>query len=394
MDEAQLHRLLDGTARGLWPVCARTALTLAEQLYALGVAARNWSFDHGWRESRQVSVPVISLGNLTTGGTGKTPLAAWLADWVRAHGARPGLLSRGYRALQSSAANSPAAAAVNDEKLVLDRLCPTLVHLQHPVRYQSAQTAIQQHGCDLLLLDDGFQHRQLHRDLDLVLLDALAPWGYGHLLPRGLLREPIANLRRADLVILTRADLVAEPQRRQLQRMAEQAAGTKLRWAEVAFRPQRLLGLDGSEQPLADVQAQQLVGFCGIGNPRGFAQTLARIQRQAALSSPTPPIGAIENNLAGWSTPAAAHSNDTPLRVYPDHHHYSPADLERLAHWSTAAGASAVVTTLKDMVKITAADWHGPPLYAIDQQVEWLSGADTFAELCAPFLPRVQRAAA
>src|SRR5690606_8255127 len=136
--------------------------------YGAAVQWRNFAFDRGWYRVHRAGVPVISVGNLTTGGTGKTPLVAWLVHQLEQLGASPAILSRGYRSVDSHA---------NDEKLVLDRLCPGVPHIQNPDRVAGARAALADGVCNLLVLDDGFQHRRLHRDLDLVLIDALNPWG-------------------------------------------------------------------------------------------------------------------------------------------------------------------------------------------------------------------------
>ena len=127
-------------------------------------------------------VPVVIIGNITVGGTGKTPFVAWLANWFHDNEVRVTILSRGYRSVSGD---------VNDEKMVLDQLCPDVPHVQNPNRVEAAITARRDHAAQLLILDDGYQHRRLSRDLDIVLIDAINPWGYGALLPRGLLREPM-----------------------------------------------------------------------------------------------------------------------------------------------------------------------------------------------------------
>lgn len=360
MDEAALHDLLSGRRTGLGASTLRGTLSVAAQIYSTVMRLRNIAYDHNWLKKQPAPVPVISLGNITTGGTGKTPMAAWLADWLTSQQLRPGLLSRGYRSLTSDDAADAAggsdlprrtlrdhdpADAGNDEKLVLDRLCPGVPHLQQRDRVNSARRIVKEFGCNVLILDDGFQHRRLSRDLDLLLIDAMQPWGYGHVLPRGLLREPKVGLLRADLVIITRADQCSESDRQQLK-----AEIAKLRGAdpcvEVAFTPQRLVELTGTPRPLDDLKGKRITAFCGIGNPSGFQKTLASI------------------------------GMTTDLQVYPDHHHYQPADLRHLQAIAAATSSDFVLTTLKDLVKIPVASWHGPPLCAVEIGVEFLSGRE------------------
>ena len=244
MDEAVLHELLSGRRRDVVSRLLRGGLHLASFGYEAAMRLRNFAYDRAWLRVTKVDAPVISLGNITTGGTGKTPMAAWLANWLGEQGRVPGLLSRGYRSLDGAA---------NDEKLVLDRLCPGVPHVQQQDRVTAARRLVGEHRCDALILDDGFQHRRLHRDLDIVLIDALQPWGYGHVLPRGLLREPLAGLKRADLIVLTRADQVAPEQLRVLLDQLARARGTD-EAVQVAFVPQRLIALSADasrEIPLA-----------------------------------------------------------------------------------------------------------------------------------------------
>ena len=288
MDEAALHDLLSGRHQDFVAKLLRCGLHIASWGYTSLMAMRNHAYDRRWLTTHRVAVPVISIGNITTGGTGKTPLAAWLANWLVAAGHRPGLLSRGYRSLDPSedanrqaqarqgASRSTSAELTqgNDEKLVLDRLCPGVPHLQRRDRVSSARRAIAEFDCDVLLLDDGFQHRRLHRDLDLVLIDALQPWGYGHVLPRGLLRESLSGLRRSDLIIVTRANQCLEEQRQVLlQRLREFRNHNEI--VEIAFVPHRLVNLDWQPQPLDFILGKRAISFCGIGNPAGFHQTVA-----------------------------------------------------------------------------------------------------------------------
>ena len=336
MDEAALHELLSRRRRDVGARLLRGGLHLASWGYGAAMHLRNVAYDSAWLRIARVDASVISLGNITTGGTGKTPLAAWLANWLTQAGRAPGLLSRGYRSLDGAA---------NDEKLVLDRLCPGVPHVQQQDRVSAATRLVREHECDALILDDGFQHRRLHRDLDLVLVDALQPWGYGHLLPRGLLRESLSGLRRADIVLLTRADCVTSEQRADVRRELKRWRGSD-DCVEVAFVPQRLLGVEGGTRALSDLAGCRLFGFCGIGNPRGFRQTLER-------------LGAV-----------------CELSCFPDHHHYSAGDLAALSQAARAASADIVLTTLKDLVKIVPEAWGDPPLLAVDIGVELLSGRE------------------
>ena len=207
-EPSRLHDLLSGRRRGLGAALLRGGLRLAETPYAWAMRWRNHRYDSGAATVHRLDVPVISVGNLTTGGTGKTPLVFWLAQWFRDRAIPVAVVSRGYRAPQ--AARAATATSENDEARELAARLPDVPHLQNPDRVAAARQAIRQFQCRAIILDDAFQHRRIGRDLDIVLLDALEPLGFGHVLPRGLLREPVEGLRRADLVALSRAD-VLEP---------------------------------------------------------------------------------------------------------------------------------------------------------------------------------------
>lgn len=350
MDEAALHELLSGRRRDLGANVFRGCLQAASYAYASVMSLRNGAYDRRWLRVSQASVPVISLGNITTGGTGKTPLAAFLANWFVSHGHRPGLLSRGYHALADASSEgmptSDGAGPGNDEKRVLDRLCPSVPHIQQRDRVTSAARLVQVHDCDVILLDDGFQHRRLHRDLDLVLVDALQPWGYGHVLPRGLLREPLSGLRRADLILITRADQCTAAQRQELQASLLRFRGTD-ECVEIAFKPTRLVDVQWKAHSLESIRGKQVLAFCGIGNPSGFRRTVDAL---------TAGSGAFQ--------------------AFPDHHHYGASDLRKLEELASASSADMVLTTQKDLVKIGPDDWHGPPLLAVEIGAAFLSGLD------------------
>ncbi|MEO1997370.1 MAG: tetraacyldisaccharide 4'-kinase, partial [Planctomycetaceae bacterium] len=186
MNSRKFRDLISGHNRGLAARSVRWGLECLASIYGSGVRLRNRTYDRGLRKVQALPVPAISVGNLTAGGTGKTPFVAYLANSFCTHQHQPAILSRGYGSQDGEA---------NDEKRVLDLLCPNVPHDQHPDRVAAAARVCEQHNIDVLILDDGFQHRRAARDLDIVLIDALNPWGFGHLLPRGLLREPPSALQ-------------------------------------------------------------------------------------------------------------------------------------------------------------------------------------------------------
>jgi tetraacyldisaccharide 4'-kinase len=322
-------------------------LRVGEVGYSAAMRLRNRRFDRRPESVERVSVPVVCVGNLTLGGTGKTPMVAWIARWLRERDVRVGIVSRGYGA---------AAGSENDEALELEQKLPDVPHLQNVDRVEGARTAIEEFESQVLLLDDGFQHRRLARDLDVVLLDALEPFGYGHVFPRGMLREPLDGLKRAGAVVLSRADLVDEAERRRIRDVVcryNPAAA----WCEVRHAPQQLLNSRGDERPLGELTGKRVVGFCGLGNPEGFRRTLE----------------SLGGELVGFEE-------------FPDHHNYARADIDRLAETARREKAEVLVCTHKDLVKIRLDELRGVPLWAVVVGIEFLAGE---AELGAKLMPLV-----
>lgn len=337
LDATKFRNLVSGQRRGLAASAWRTLFSLAEIPYGLAVAWRNRQFDTGRRAARKVGVPVISVGNLTVGGTGKTPMVEWLASWFRRRGIRVVIISRGYGA---------QVGARNDEALELEQKLPDVPHLQNPDRVAAAETAIEEFESQLILLDDAFQHRRIHRDLNLVLIDALEPFGYGHLLPRGLLREPIAGLRRAHAIVLTRADAVSAEVRERIQSQVLAWSGSAA-WVEVAHRPVALRDHSGQELSLDPLPVRRVAAFCGIGNPAGFRHSLA---------------------ACGFEV--------VGVREFPDHHAFGRDDVESLAAWLQELKVDAVICTHKDLVKLDTKSIGACPLWALRIGIEILVGRE------------------
>lgn len=338
-DAATYRDLISGQRAGLLAGAVRAGLRLAEVPYGLAVARRNRQFEHGKREIVRVEVPVISVGNLTLGGTGKTPFVAWVARSLRAAGVRVAIVSRGYGA---------AAGSRNDEALELEQRLPDVPHVQNRDRVAAARVAIDELDCQAIVLDDGFQHRRLARDLDIVLLDASEPFGWRHLVPRGYLREPCENLARAQVVALSRADVVDVDRRREIRAEATRLAPTAL-WLECRHAPQHGLSASGKELPLAALAGKRVAALAGIGNPAGFRHTLA-----------------------------AAGLDVVAFREFPDHHAYRREDVQGLIAWADQLDVAAVICTHKDLVKLGVDRLGTRPLWALVVGLEILEGQETF----------------
>lgn len=344
--------LVSGRRRGLGGALARLAMGAASVPYGWAIRIRNRGYDRGTKEIHRASVPVLSVGNLTVGGTGKTPMVEWLARQLRQRNIRVAILSRGYGAEQGS---------LNDEALELELSLPDVPHLQNPDRAAAAQIAVDELATQLLLLDDGFQHRRLARDFDLVLLDATEPFGFDRLLPRGTLREPLIGLRRAQAVVLSRADMIDAAARQQVRTRVARLA-PQVVWAEVEHRPAALVDSAGACRGLEELRGQSILAFCGIGNPAGFRHTLEGLGCQ----------------IAAW-------------REFPDHHNYTREDVEELAQLVRTSGGRVAVCTRKDLVKLRVPTVGGAPLRAVSVELRFLRGE---AELTAAMKPIADRALA
>jgi len=306
-------------------VVLRCALSGLSVPYRAGVAHRNRRFDRGSVKIHSCGVPVISVGNLTTGGTGKTPIVCYLAKWYRDQGTTVAIVSRGYgRGDRES----------NDEALELRSRLPDVPHIQDPDRVEAARIAVEDFGAELILMDDGFQHRRLHRDLNVVVVDATCPFGFGHLLPRGLLREPVGSLRRADLVIVTRCDAVAVQEIATIEAEIRKA-NDGIPILHSNHQPTSLLEHPSKKIPIG---SENVAALSAIGNPEAFEKSLVRCGMNVVDS-----------------------------RQLPDHDEYSTETVDELRDWIESLGnqIERVVCTHKDLVKLSATKLGRKPLAAL-----------------------------
>jgi tetraacyldisaccharide 4'-kinase len=277
---------------------------------------------------------------LTLGGTGKTVAAEYVAAFYRELGRQVVLVSRGYG----------GDGGPNDEAMVLEENLPDVPHLHGADRVAMANAAVEELEADVIVLDDGFQHRRLSRDLDVVLLDATRPVTREYLFPRGLLREPVGGLKRAGFVLFTRCDQAeagaVDEQRRWLLKEFP-----KLKSATTAHAPMELIGPDGAG-PL-DVSGKSVAVFSGIAHPPAFARTVAQLGATVAAS-----------------------------REFPDHHPYSREDVDELTRWAAGlpAEVTTVLTTQKDWVKLRVGELGGRTLRAVRVGLKFQDGEELFRD--------------
>ncbi|MGY8769331.1 MAG: tetraacyldisaccharide 4'-kinase [Pirellulales bacterium] len=341
---------VSGKKRGPGALCMRGLMWFTEGLYTLGVNYRNRQFDSGKKEIHSISVPVVSVGNMTLGGTGKTPMVAWLASWLRQQDIRVSLISRGYGAEQG---------AQNDEAKELEQLLPDVPHLQNPDRVAAAEVAIEELATQFIVLDDAYQHRRIARDLDIVLIDATEPFGFNHVFPRGTLREPLKGFSRAAVIVLTRGEMVSAEQREEIKTRVRKYNQDAI-WIELRHKPAQLLSASGETRTIEQCHGKKVAAFCAIGNPAGFRHTVESCEMEV-----------------------------TAFREYNDHHLYEKADIDSLTKWLNQQGPlDAVLCTHKDLVKIGVDRLGEVPLFALTIEAE-ISGEDVVA-LEEKLLPLVQ----
>jgi tetraacyldisaccharide 4'-kinase len=313
----------------LWPLSL---------LYGSYVRLRAWAYVRGWLKQNRLQGRVISVGNLTVGGTGKTPMVIWLTEKLLAERKRVAILSRGYR----------GANGKSDEiELMKQRFQERVVFGVGKNRFVQGQRLEAQENIDVFLLDDGFQHLQLARDLDIVLIDASRQMAKERLLPAGKLREPLSGLGRANLIIFTRIEN-APGAREAIQRLGKFpvfAAETRL----LGFR---LFGGDTTVFPADSIGPGPFFAFCGIGNPEAFFR-----------------------DLGSWHVPV------TGSRSFRDHHCYLSEDIAQLELAATQANAKAFLTTEKDAQNFAGLAFPSRPVYVAVIDLEVFPEAEFLAAI-------------
>ncbi len=320
-------------------------------LYRAAVSLRNALYDAGLLRSHRLPCAVISVGNLTAGGTGKTPLTSFLAAMLRESGYRAGVVSRGYRRrggpgprLVSDGRSILADAdEAGDEPYLIARENPGVPLAVGADRVRTARLLLDAARCEVVVLDDAFQHRRIARDIDLLLVDGRDPWGNGRMLPLGPLREPLSSASRADAIIVTRS---AGP----LPAALAPILARHNPHAAVFFgrmEPRGFVRADGESVAPASLKGLTVYAFSGIARPQRFEEDLESLGVRVASA-----------------------------RRFPDHHRFSRRDLEEVVRAARNTSAEVLVTTEKDLVRLAPSFPPGaPPLYALAQRLTFAEGA-------------------
>lgn len=321
LNQETYKKLISGQSKGIAVMIVRATLRLLAGPYATIIGIRNLLYSKGWFKIYRVNVPVISVGNITVGGTGKTPLVIWLYNQIIQNSKSKtcdesaesiqncGILTRGYK--------------TTDEPKILAQNCPAAKVIINTDRVAGAQEATNKYNAQVLIMDDGFQHRCLARNLDIVTIDTTCPFGYGRILPAGLLREPVCQLKRADAAVLTRSDQITTNELESLEAQICRI-NPNILIVKAVHNPICAQTMRSEQIAIEQLNGKKIFAFCGIGNPDAFFSTITKTGAQLAGS-----------------------------KIYNDHHIYTDEDVSDIYEEAKYLGADLVLTTQKDWIKIS-----------------------------------------
>lgn len=325
--------------------------------YWFFVSFRNLFYDVGIFKSAALPKPVVAVGNITTGGTGKTPLTLEIARHLQEKGCRPAILSRGYKSaaektglvFRAAHGDQPSVNECGDEISMLARDLPGVWFGIGADRVASAKrvAAMAENSC--FVLDDAFQHRKVRRDLNIAVIDARNPFGNNLLLPAGILREPLGGLERADVVVLSRCESVGDVELARIERRVKKSLGN----SPIVQAMTRVTGIKSLRQQSGEAvplsSGASVWALAAIANPEGFRRTLLENDFDVAGNS--------------W---------------FPDHHRYSAAEIAGVIQDASRHGAEAVVTTEKDAVKLAPSQFSNIPCYVVEIGFDFGAHTDIF----------------
>jgi tetraacyldisaccharide 4'-kinase len=341
LNQEAYKKLISGQNKGIAAAFAQAILRLLSWGYAAIIGIRNLLYSKGWLKIHHVNVPVISIGNITTGGTGKTPLVIWLANQITQNPKfkNCAILTRGYK--------------TTDEPEILAQSCLDAKVIVNPNRVAGAQEAITKFAARVLIMDDGFQHRRLGRNLDIVAIDSTCPFGYSKILPAGLLREPVSALKRADAIVLTRSDQIKKSELENLEAKLRRI-NPKMLIAKAVHNPLLVQTARGEQITLDKLKGKKIFAFCGIGNPDAFLNTLTKIGAQLVGS-----------------------------KAYNDHHIYTDENIKDIYEQALYLGAQLVLTTQKDWTKISPMNLPTAeiPFAYLAMEIKFTDGQDKLKQL-------------
>lgn len=351
MNQEAYLKLVSGESVGPGAAFLRCILGIASRIYGIIINIRNFLYSRRLLKVHRADAAVISIGNITTGGTGKTPLVIWLCRRIisdskfQISSSQCAILTRGYK----------ADTNYRDEPAVLAESCPGVQVVVNPNRVAGAAEAVGRFGAKVLIMDDGFQHRRLGRDVDILVIDGTVPFGYGKLLPAGLLREPICSLNRADAVVITRCDQVNEVELTQLEDRLKRI-NPEMVIARSIHAPICAKSIEDREINLEELEGKKIFAFCGIGNPNAFLNAVKGLGAELLGS-----------------------------KVFDDHYHYTNDSLTDIYEQARSLDAELILMTQKDWVSISSSAilnvGEGVDFAYLAIELRFISGEDKITEL-------------
>jgi tetraacyldisaccharide 4'-kinase len=342
----------DGNTSCYHPV---KVITFIPSFFYLGVVnLRNWLYDHKIFKEIKLSCPVISVGNISVGGTGKTPCVIMLANMLKKNGFRPAVISRGYGGRSTSPVNIVSdgdkvlldSETAGDEPSLMAHALKGIPVITGAERRITGQVAIDKFGANVLICDDAMQHRQIYRDINLVLLDSKGLKGNDHILPMGKLREPLKEIRRASAILLTRADEEVKTD----TKIEAMIKTEKIPVFRSIHKPQDIIISDETVQmPISELKGKKVCAFCAIANPDSFEKTIL-----------------------------AARAKVLSFDIFPDHHRYSEKEIEKLKTSFIKSGADYLMTTEKDAMRLQNHPEFLKSLYILRVKMEIKPSAKLF----------------
>lgn len=371
-----LLAVISDRLHGAWPNFLRGLLKGLSKLYETIMDLRLRGYEHRIWRAKNLGCQVISIGNLTVGGTGKTPVVEVFSRALQRNGRKVAILSRGYKkkertfwekladfATFNTPQQQPPRVVSDGKRLLLDSAeggdepymlasnLPDVCVLVDKDRVKAGRYAISKLGCDTLILDDGFQYLKLQHRVDIVLVDRNNPWDNGYVLPRGLLRESAKHLRRASFVFITKSKGDGSPElRKEIRRL-----NAKAEIAECRHTPSCLREVyTGAREELGFLQGKRVAAVSGIAAPRGFEESLERLGAEVV-----------------WR------------KRFADHHRYEGPEILDVINEAKERGAELIVTTEKDAVRFPKIERRDVPAYFLRIEIELLSGEESFHDLIA-----------
>jgi tetraacyldisaccharide 4'-kinase len=344
MNYEQSHRrLISGQSTGLSPGLLRFLLSVAGMGYSLVVRLRNFLYSKGWLKVHRVEAAVVCIGKIISN------LKSQISNYECA------ILTRGYKATKSSGLKE---RDFSDEIAILAENCPGARIVVNPDRVAGAIKAIKEFGGRILIMDDGFQHRRMARDIDIVTIDATVPFGYGKMLPAGLLREPVTSMKRADAVVITRCDQVDENNLGELEKKLR-SIRSDIVIARTIHAPVYARSTTQDNIGIEQLKDKKVFAFCGIGNPEAFLGTIQDMKCKLVGS-----------------------------KIFNDHHHYTKESLIEIIDQAGRLGADLILTTQKDWTKLISdfkyqiSDSISPvPFACLAIEIKFLAGEDQLTTL-------------